>query len=116
MGFPLRGSPGPRFRLGGAIERRPLGGCLPLLLLLGTLLLFYRSLPLLLLPSFLGSGDRKLARHIGPAHRLTRHLGVLLLILRLLAPGLLQGVEGAKCRTKLVMGVFAGLDLPGDCH
>src|SRR5918993_5374680 len=98
MGLPLRGSPRPRFGLGGAIDRRPRGGCLPQLLLLGTLLLFYRSLPFLLLPSFLGSGDRKLARHIGPADRLTSHLGVLLLIFRLLAPGLLQGVEGAKCR------------------
>src|SRR5918997_2941611 len=114
MGLPLRGGPRPGFGMGRAVQRRPLGGCLPLPVLLGTLLLFNRSLPCLLLSSFLGAGDRKLTRHIGPADRLTSHLGVLLLILRLLAPGLLQGVERAKRRAKLVGRVFAGLYLPGD--
>src|SRR5688500_2684574 len=108
MGLPLRSGPRPRFGLGRAIERRLLGGRLTLPLLLGTLLLFCRSLPFLLLSGLLGPGDRKLAGHIGPADRLTSHLDVLLLFFRFLAPGLLQGVQQAKRRTKLVMGVFAG--------
>jgi hypothetical protein len=52
-------------------------------------------LPFRILACLFGSGRRELARHIGSARRFPGYLRELLVLLRLLYPDLLQGVEQA---------------------